>query len=248
VQIIEGENMEELDITKYKAYKDYKGKSKFKSVKEKKMSWPLIDKKYILENKFVIRLIEEQEIDEIVQVYREGFPDLYNNNIYDAVLYSERLNKKLQCDNGFMKGDCILIVVEKIDEKKLVGAAILTMNISNMSVHWETGVIHKDYRRHKIFGELLKFLDRITEDTGAEYANATSVTFHSATQKVLESLGWKTRGIFPGAVATWNFDDKYYRQSLIYFDKLYNGAEELIPKDMELTPRMEKVVDCLKLD
>lgn len=239
--------MEELDITKYKPYRNYKGQCKFKSIKEKKMSWPIIEKKYILDNKVVLRLIKEQEIEEIVQVYREGFPDLYDNNVYDAVLYPERLYKKLQSDNGFMKGDCILIVAEKIDEKKLVGSAILTKNVSNMSIHWETGVVHKDYRGYKIFGELLKFLDEITENTGAEYANGTSVTFHSATQKVLESLGWKTRGIFPGAVATWNYDDKYYRQSLIYFDKLYNGGEELVPKDMELTPKMEKVVECLEL-
>ena len=239
--------MEELDITKYIPYRNYRGQCKFKSIKEKKMSWPIIENKYILNNNVVLRLIKEQEIEEIVQVYREGFPDLYDNNIYDAVLYPERLYKKLQSDNGFMKGDCILIVAEKIDEKKLVGSAILTMNISNMSIHWETGVIHKDYRGHKIFGELLKFLDEITEKTGAEYANGTSVTFHSATQKVLESLGWRTRGIFPGAVATWNCDDKYYRQSLIYFDKLYNSGEELVPKDIELTPKIEKIVECLQL-
>jgi len=239
--------MEELDITKYIPYRNYEGRCKVKSIKEKKMSWPIIEKKYILDNKVVLRLIKEQEIEEIVQVYREGFPDLYDNNIYDAVLYPERLYKKLQSDNGFMRGDCILIVAEKIDEKKLVGSAILTMNISNMSIHWETGVIHRDYRGYKIFGELLKFLDEITENTGAEYANGTSVTFHSATQKVLESLGWSTRGIFPGAVATWNYDDKYYRQSLIYFDKFYNGGEELVPQDMELTPKMEKIVECLQL-
>ena len=239
--------MEKLDITKYIPYRNYTGQCKFKSIKEKKMSWPIIENKYILNNNVILRPIKEQEIEEIVQVYREGFPDLYDNNVYDAVLYPERLYKKLQSDNGFMKGDCILIVAEKIDEKKLVGSIILTMNISNMSIHWETGVIHRDYRGYKIFGELLKFADEITEHTGTEYANGTSVTFHSATQKVLESLGWRTRGIFPGAVATWNCDDKYYRQSLIYFDKFYNGGEELVPKDMELSPKMEKIVECLKL-
>jgi hypothetical protein len=239
--------MEKLDITQYIPYRNYTGQCKFKSIKEKKMSWPIIEKKYILNNKVVLRLIKEQEIEEIVQVYREGFPDLYDNNIYDAVLYTERLYNKLQSDNGFMKGDCISIVAEKIDEKKLIGSIILTMNISNMSIHWETGVIHRNYRGYKIFGELLKFADEITEHTGTEYASGTSVTFHSATQKVLESLGWRTRGIFPGAVATWNYEDKYYRQSLIYFDKFYNGGEELVPKDMELSPKMEKIVECLKL-
>lgn len=237
----------ELDITKYKPYKDYSGQCKFKSMKEKKLIWPKIDKKYILGGRYILRPIEENEIEEIVQLYREGLPEVYGNYEFCSILWSERLSKELQDEEGFMKGDLLLIVVEKLDEKKLVGSIMLKKNDQNMSIYWEHGVIHPEYRGQKIFKDLCIFCDKITENTGTEYASGLAVTFHSATQKVLESLGWKTRGIFPGAVALWNHEDKYFRQSLIYFDKFYNGGEELVPKDMELTPKIKAVLECLSL-
>jgi RimJ/RimL family protein N-acetyltransferase len=239
--------MEELDITKYKPYKDYRGTCKFKPMKERKILWPKIDKKYILGDKYVLRPIEENEIDEIVSIYREGLPEVYNNFDYDSILWPERLSKELQSGKGFMKGDVILIVAEKLDEKKLVGAAMLKKNEQNMSIYLEHGVVHPEYRRQKIFKEICSFLDKIIENTGAEYASALAVTFHSATQKVLESLGWNTRGIFPGAIVVWNHESNYYRHSLIYFDKFYNSGEELVPKDMELTPKIKSVSACLSL-
>jgi hypothetical protein len=239
--------MEKLDINKYKPYKDFRGQCKFKSFTEKKMSWPKIENKYILDNKYILRPIKEDEIEEIVEVYREGYPDVYGNPEYEIVLCSESLLKKLQSDNGFMKGDHLLIVIENLDEKKLVGATGIRMNLGNMSIHWEYGVIHPNYRGKKLFKELSVYLDKISENTGAEYGSMLAVTFHSITQKVLEELGWKTRGIFPGAILTWNYEDKYYRATPIYFDKFYNGGEELSPKEMEITSKVEKVLECLKL-
>ncbi len=237
----------ELDITKYKPYKDYRGLCNFKSMKEKKIVWPKINKKYILGGNYVLRLIEENEIEEIVQVYRESLPEVYGNFEYDSILWPERLSKELKNENGFMKGDVLLIVVEKLNEKKLIGALMLKKSDQNMSIYWEHGAILPEYRGQKIFKDLCIYCDKITEDTGTEYASGLAVTFHNASQKVLESLGWNTRGIFPGAVILWNHEDKYYRQSLIYFDKFYNGGEDLVPKDMELTPKIKTVMQCLNL-
>lgn len=237
----------ELDINKYKPYKDYRGQCKFKSMAEKKMEWPKADKKHILNDRYILRPIKEDEIEEIVQVYREGLPEVYNNYEFDSILWPDRLSKELQNEKGFMKGDVLLIVAEKLDEQKLVGSTMMKMSYENMSIYWEHGVILPEYRGQKIFKEMCLYCDKITENTGTEYASAKAVTFHSVTQKVLESLGWKTRGIFPGAIALWNHEDKYYRHSLIYFDKFYNGGEELIPKYMELTPKIESVLECLRL-
>jgi RimJ/RimL family protein N-acetyltransferase len=236
-----------LDITKHKPYKDYRGQCKFKSMTEKKMEWPRTDKKYILFNKYVLRPIKEEEIEEIVRVYREALPEVYGNYEFDSILWPDRLSKELQNEKGFMKGDIFLIVAEKLDEQKLVGSMMMKMNYENMSIYWEHGVVLPEYRGQKIFKEMCLYCDKITENTGTEYASAMAVTFHSASQKILESLGWKIRGIFPGAVAIWNHEDKYCRHSLIYFDKFYNGGEELVPRDMELTPKIASVSECLRL-
>lgn len=236
----------EFDISKYKPFKDLKGQCKFKSLTERKMSWPKIENKYILDNEYMLRPIKEDELEKVVEIYREGYPDLYGNPEYDHVLWPDRLLKELQSENGFMKGDRLLIVVEKLDEKKLVGAAIIKIDVGNMSINWRHGVIHPAYRGNKIFKEMSIYLDKISEDTGAEYGTLLAVTFHKATQKVVEELGWKMRGIFPGAVLTWNYEDKYCRGTPVYFDKFYNGGEELVPKEMELTPKIESVLECLK--
>jgi RimJ/RimL family protein N-acetyltransferase len=236
----------EFDVITHEPYKDYRGLTKFKSIKDKKMSWPKIESGSVLSGQYVIRPIFEYEIDEIVNVYREGYPELYSNTEAEVVLYSDSLLEYLNSKNGFMQGNKLMIVIEKVDEKRLVGAVIIKIDQGNMSAFWERGVIHPSYRGNKIFRALLKYCDELTENTGAEYVSATAVTFHSASQKLLEELGWKTRGIFPGAIAIWNYDDKYCRISMVYFDKFYNGGEELIPKNMELTPKIEAISSCLE--
>ena len=241
----EREKREEFDIRIHKPYKDYRGLTKFKSIKDKKMSWPKIEQMPILGGQYIIRPILEHEINEIVNVYREGYPELYSNTEADVVLYPDSLLEYLNSNNGFMQGNRLMIVIEKMEEKKLVGAVIIKIDPGNMSAFWERGVIHPNYRGNKTFRALLTYCDKLTENTGAEYVSATAVTFHSASQKLLEELGWKTRGIFPGAMAIWNYDDKYCRMSMVYFDKCYNGGEELIPKDIELTPKIEAISSCL---
>lgn len=241
------EDRKEFDISKYKPYRDYRGLTKFKSLKEKKMSWPKIERKSVLNGQYIIRPIWEYEIDEIVNIYREGYPELYGNTEMEVVLYPDSLLEYLHSKNGFMQGNRLMVVIEKVEEKRLVGAVIIKIDPGNMSVFWEHGVIHPKYRGNKIFKELLTYCDKLTENTGAEYVSATAITSHSASQKLLEELGWKTRGIFPGAVAIWNHDDKYFRISIVYFDKCYNGGEELIPQDMELTPKIEIISSCLEL-
>jgi RimJ/RimL family protein N-acetyltransferase len=239
------EKREEFDIRTHKPYKDYKGLTKFKSIQNKKMSWPKIEPRYILGEQYIIRHLLEHEIDEIVNVYREGYPELYSNTEAEVVLYPDSLLEYLNSKDGFMQGKRLMIVIEKKEEKRLVGAVIIKIDPGNMSAFWERGVIHPEYRGNKIFRALLKYCDELTENTGAEYVSATAVTFHSASQKLLEELGWKTRGIFPGAMAIWNHDDNYCRMSVVYFDKFYNGGEELMPKDMELTPKIEAISSCL---
>ena len=244
--------MMEFDITKYKPYKDYRGICKFKSIKDKNMTWPwsIIENKYILDNRYMLRSARENDIDEVCMLYREGFPDLYGNPDYDFVFWKDTLMKALQSEKGFNRGNFILLVVEKTDDNKLVGAAGMQMNIGNMSVNWRTGVIHHQHRGQKIFREMLFHFDKITEGTGCEYASILAVTFHSITQKVFEELGWKIRGIFPGAVASWNYDDKYYRQFLVYFDKFYNGGNELVCPNknfLDFTDKVKDIAECLQI-
>ncbi|MCX9073476.1 MAG: hypothetical protein OIN88_02300 [Candidatus Methanoperedens sp.] len=231
----------EFDISKYKPYKDYRGLCRFKSLKEKKMSWPAMEK-YVLDGKYRLRPLREDEIDEIVEIYRTGYPELFGNTHYEFVLWSETLIKVLNTENGFMEGDWFLNALENVDEKKLVGALLINMDKGNMSVHWQSGVIHPDYRGAKgLFMAMCEYNDEFCEKAGAEYGYMTANTFHIKTQIVLKELGWKIRGIFPGNVCMWNHKDEYYRHSVVFFDKFFNEGEKLVPKEIDLIPEAKKI-------
>ncbi|MFQ6072645.1 MAG: hypothetical protein ACE5KT_08105 [Methanosarcinales archaeon] len=231
----------ELDMSKYKPYKDYRGLCEFRSIKERKMSWPTMEK-YVLDGKYLIRPLREDEIDEVVEIYRVGFPELYGNTFHGIALWSDTLRKLLETENGFMKGDWSVYVAEKLDEKKLVGAMLIRMDKGNMSIHWESGVIHPDYRGTKgLFRAMCIYNDELSEKSGAEYSSVLAATFHSITQIIFKELGWKIRGVFPGFLLSWNHEDKYYRRSVVIFDKFFNDGEELIPKEMDLIPEAEKI-------
>jgi hypothetical protein len=106
----------ELDLTKYKPYKDHRGLCKFKSLKERKISWST-NEKYVLDGKYLLRPSRKDEIDEVVEIYRAGFPELYGNTNHGVVLWYDSL---LKSENGFMKGNWFLYVAKKLDEKNLV--------------------------------------------------------------------------------------------------------------------------------
>src|SRR3989304_7914665 len=110
----------ELDLSKCKPYKDYKGLCKFRSFKEMKMFLPAIEK-YVLDGKYLFRPVRQNEIDDVVEIYRVGYPDLYGNTNNHFIFWHDTLLEFLCSNKGFMKGDQLLIVAEKLDEKKLVG-------------------------------------------------------------------------------------------------------------------------------
>ncbi|MFQ6120480.1 MAG: hypothetical protein ACE5KE_11435, partial [Methanosarcinales archaeon] len=133
------------------------------------------------------------EIDEVVEIYRVGFPELYGNTYHGVVLWPDSIAELLETGNGFMKGDWSIYVAEKLDEKKLVGAMLIRMDKGNMSMHWESGVIHPEYRGTKgLFRAMCIYNDELSEKAGAEYSSVLVATFHPITQILFKELGWKS--------------------------------------------------------
>jgi len=231
----------ELDMSKYKPLKDHRGLCKFKSLKTRKMSWP-INVKIILDGNYQFRLLRKDEINDVVEIYRVGFPELYGNTLHGVALWPDTLEELLENEKGFMKGDWCMYVAEKLDEKKIVGVMLNRMDIGNMSIHWDSAVIHPYFRGKGLFKAMCIFNDELSENAGAEYSSIIAATFHPFTQILFKKLGWKIRGVFPGFLLGWNHDDKYYRRSIVMFDKFFNDGEELVPKEMELIPEAEKIL------
>jgi hypothetical protein len=231
----------ELDMSKYKPYKDQRGLSKFKSLKDRKMFWPM-NEKHVLDSKYLLRPLRDYEIDDVVEIYREGFPELYGNDNHGVALWSDSISELLKTEKGFMQGSWFIYVAEKLDMKKIVGVMLIRMDKGNMSIHWESGVIHPQYRGARgLFKEMCIFNDELSEKSGAEYSSIIAATFHPITQKYFKELGWKLRGVFPGFLLSWNHEDKYYRRSVVMFDKFFNNGKELVPKTAELIPEAEKI-------
>ena len=232
-----------LDLSKSKPYKDFRGLCKFKSLNDRKISWPVMERE-VLDGKYLLRPLKEDEIEEIVEVYRLGYPDVYGKFPSESVLWPEALGKMLGTGNDFMKGDRFLFVAEELDRDRLIGAILPGMDKGNMSVHGSLAVIHPDHRGTKgLFRSLLTYMDDLFEKTGAEYGYNPVATFHTKTQMILKDLGWKVRGVVPGYYLMWNYEDKYYRQPQVIMDKFYNGGEELVPKETDLIMEAKKIYE-----
>jgi hypothetical protein len=59
------------------------------------------------------------------------------------------------------------------------------------------------------------------------------------------SVGFKIVGIMPGFIAKWMRGDGYYRMPVVWAQKFYNGAEKMVPEEMELIPEAKKLWDVI---
>lgn len=232
-----------FDINISRPYKDFRGLCSFRSLNDRKMSWPVMERE-VLDGKFILRPVREYELEEIVEVYRVGYPDVYGKYPSESVLWPDTLRELLGTGDDFMKGDRYLFVAEERNDNRLIGAILPSMDRGNMSVHGALAVIHPDHRGTKgLFRAMLTYMDDLFEKTGAEYGYNPVATFHTKTQIILKELGWKVRGVVPGYYLMWNYEDKYYRQPQVIMDKYYNGGEELVPKEIDLIMEAKKMYE-----
>ena len=88
------------------------------------------------------------------------------------------------------------------------------------------------------------FMDGMIAKSGAQYGEGWMATTHDLSQRMIEKVpGWRPVGFFHGSELLGGSDGKYYRQSVVWYSKLFGDAERFTqsPEDMVLTKAAKEV-------
>jgi hypothetical protein len=249
--------MKELDMSKYKPFKVYE-EIETRKIKDRRMKWASFEPQRY--GPFTIRPIKDdrEEFEKTADMWRRSFPELYGG-LYDFLLYPEQYPIILGEREEFLKGEWFLLVGEEESTNRITGGHLMRMFSQNMAIEWSVAAIDPGYRRRtrpdiREMWEsrsresrvgLLRLYDDFTERCGAEYAYTFLTTAHTATQEDMLSVGFKIVGIMPGFIAGWMRGDEYCRIPVVWAQKFYNGAEKMVPDEMELIPEAKKLWDVI---
>lgn len=207
---------------------------------------------------FIIRPIKNdgEEFKKTADMWRISFPEMYGG-LYDFLLYPDQYPIILGEGEEFLKGEWFQIVNEDESTNRIAGGNLMRMFPQNMAIEWSVAAADPDYRRRmrpdlREMWEsresrvgLLRLYDDFIERCNAEYAYTFLTTAHPATQENALSIGYKMVGIMPGFIAGWMKGAEYYRMPAVWAQKFYNGAEKMVPEEMELVPEAKKLWDVI---
>ena len=104
---------------------------------------------------------------------------------------------------------------------------------------------HKDYQSNGLGTEILNTADKLFEDSEVEMAYGWCAAMHTVTQTILKDMGYTPRAVIPGLYRLWAGDEEgaeYRRTVEVFFQKFYNGAEDMCTQDLNLLPEVEKLL------
>ena len=242
--------MTKIDMSKYKPFREMAKSCKTRDIREKKVVWPKFYLEYF-KGRFRARILKLADVDEVAEVWRIGYPEVYGSN-YDFVLYPDEIKEKVALEeywekDKYEKKHC-MVVAEEIYTKKIVACCLLTKDDKNLEIEYSMIATLSDYRmQHVPLGISLAIAEKIAE-SGAEYLTTFLETWHDITQKLCIRRGWKIAGIFPGRFTRWAKDNKEYRGCVVYMYRFINRGEEYVtkPEEWSLADEVREAWECLE--
>ncbi|RLI74146.1 hypothetical protein DRO97_06290 [Archaeoglobales archaeon] len=239
-----------LDMSKYKPFREMAKTCRTREIREKKVVWPKFYLESYFNGRFRARILRLADVDEVAEVWRAGYPEVYGSN-YDFVLYPDEIIEKVALEeywekDRYEKKHC-MVVAEEISSKKIVASSLLTKDDKNLEIEYSMITTHPDYRmQHIPMGIGLAIAEKIAE-SGAEYMTTFLETWHDITQKLCIRRGWKIAGIFPGRFTRWIRNNKEYRGCVVYMYRFINGEEYVTkPEEWSLADEVREAWECLE--
>ncbi len=164
---------------------------------------------------------DSEKVEQTAALYRQGFPELFGG-VYQGLLFPSKYSEV----DEQMK----IFVLEKDDT--IIAAMAVTPCEQNMSVEYSAGVTHPGFRRRGLGRKFREVIDHLIEQSGCEFSVNYCATFHTATQRIFEGLGFTQVGVIPGLMLANAGEGKYARDSAMMYVKLYNDAEKLCPSEV----------------
>ena len=204
--------------------------------------WPNLTKEYDLdEYKITFCLIEDitKWAARIAEIYTNGVDEMVGN-----------------CENEWHHQPYEIIERVKMGDWKFVGIFIDQTLIGALSLHIIRGQrsmqavwgaidpIHRGKKAWKYIGE---FVDLVAEASGVEMLFVWVVTTHKLSQMTFERAGLRPMGLFVGGEFFGGSDNRYYRQNVVYYGKLYESGRKHLQnwKSMQLTEEAQKLAETI---
>lgn len=206
------------------------------------ISWPDIVKECTIKgNRLKWHMVDvEKSANSIAEIYRNGLDELVGNSEYEWHHDPEEILNKVRTGDWNFYG-CTY-------EGELISAVSMHIIRGQRGIQWVWGVVDPIYRGKGVWPLMAEYLDLVTKMSGAQMGFFFVVTTHKYSQMSVEKAGYKPMGCFIGGEFMGGSDNRYYRQNVIYYGKLYGKGKKHLQKceSMELTERAEKLVNCVK--
>lgn len=192
---------------------------------DRKLVWPAVDE--AIAGGFRLRDLDWtslREIEEVAQLHREAFPELFGS-VYEDILFPNRWPRWAEHWR-----------IYRVSEgERQAATCLLTPSVQNMAVELSVLITDPAFRGRGIARRFTNVIDRLIGESGAEYGTVFCATFHIATQKIIEELGFQRIGELRGYVLANAGLGRYARDNVVMYAKMYNEAWTLCPSEERLT-------------
>ena len=188
--------MQLIDMDKYRPFAKMGKTCQTREIREKKVIWPYAEKDHF-GGKFKSRFICRADIDEVAELWRVSYPEIYGSS-YEWIFFPEEYEDKVALKEAWEKDSVNKIycmsVVEEVETKKLVAVALWTKDDKNLHVELTFGAIPPDYRKGKMGNKIvITGLEgyKILDESGAEYLTCFCETWHNISQYLCLKLNFQ---------------------------------------------------------
>lgn len=209
----------------------------------KDVTWPDITKEYEVKGNILkFQMIEnvERSAERIAEIYRNSIDEMIGNSEYEWHHNPEEIVTKIRTGDWNFYG-CY-------SQDKLISVVSMHIIRGQRAMQWVWGAVDPVYRGKGVWQKMSEYLDLITEMSGVQMGFLWVATTHKYSQLAVEKAGYRPMGCFMGGEFMGGSDNRYYRQNVIYYGKLYGDGEKYLQKreTMHLTEQAEKVVNVVK--
>ncbi|MEI6308852.1 MAG: GNAT family N-acetyltransferase [bacterium] len=192
---------------------------------DRRLIWPAVDEE--IAGGFRLRDLDwasPREIEEVARLHREAFPELFGS-VYEDILFPSRWSRWAEQWR-----------IYRITEgEQQAATCFLTPSVQNMAVELSVLITDPAFRGRGIARQFTRAMDRLISESGAECGTVLCATFHIATQKIIEELGFERIGELRGYVLANAGLGRYARDNVVMYAKMYNEAWTLCPSEERLT-------------
>lgn len=214
---------------------------KIKEVKD--ISWPYLVKEYeVRGNILKYQLVNDIEdiAERVSEIFRNSVDEMVGNSEYEWHHDPHEIIKKVWTGDWNIYG-CYF-------QGKLISVSSMHIIRGQRAIQWVWGVVDPVYRGMGVWHHMGEFYDMIVEKSDAQMGFFWVVTTHKYSQMMAEKAGFRPMGFFVGGEFMGGSDDRFYRQNVVYYGKLYGEGKKYLQNcdAMELTENARKLVNVVE--